>query len=66
MKSNIENLWELSHTFLSLERKHEEGRFLSFGDKYSVVIGNKIKEEIFKGDEDPINQQVQINGINFK
>ena len=47
-----------------------QGRYLNYKDHENiekvVVIGNKIKEEIFKGDEDPINQQVQINGINFK
>jgi putative ABC transport system permease protein len=30
-----------------------------------AVIGNKLKEEIFK-QEDPINKYIQINGINFK
>ena len=47
-----------------------QGRYLNYKDHDNiekvVVIGNKIKEEIFKNGEDPINQQIQINGINFK
>ncbi|EDP72433.1 ABC transporter, permease protein, putative [Flavobacteriales bacterium ALC-1] len=47
-----------------------QGRYLNYKDQENiekvVIIGNKIKEEIFKGDEDPINQQIEINGINFK
>lgn len=47
-----------------------EGRFINYTDQDQVekvvVIGNKVKEEIFKNGEDPINQQIQVNGINFK
>ena len=46
-----------------------QGRFFNFMDHQNIekvaVIGNKVKEEIFKN-EDPIAKQLQINGINFK
>ena len=46
-----------------------QGRFFNFMDHENIekvaVIGNKVREEIFKT-EDPINKQLQINGINFK
>ncbi|MBU2922439.1 ABC transporter permease [Winogradskyella psychrotolerans] len=45
------------------------GRFINQSDinesKKVAVIGNKIKQDLFKG-EDPINQNVQIFGMNFK
>ncbi|MCD2258667.1 ABC transporter permease [Psychroserpens luteolus] len=47
-----------------------QGRFVNYMDQDGfekvVVIGNKVKQEIFKNEEDPIDQQIQINGINFK
>lgn len=46
-----------------------QGRFFNFMDHENIekvaVIGNKVKEEIFKT-EDPMNKYIQINGINFK
>lgn len=46
-----------------------QGRFFNYMDHENIekvaVIGNKVKEEIFKN-EDPMNKQLQINGINFK
>jgi len=46
-----------------------QGRFINFKDHENfekvAIIGNKVKEEIFKS-EDPMNKQLQINGINFK
>ena len=46
-----------------------QGRFLNFSDHENfekvVAIGIKVKEELFKN-EDPLNKQLQINGINFK
>jgi len=46
-----------------------QGRFFNFMDHQNIekvaVIGNKVKDEIFKN-EDPISKQLQINGINFK
>jgi len=47
-----------------------EGRYLNYMDydnlEKVVVLGNKVKNEIFKKGQDPINEQIQINGINFK
>ncbi|REG88939.1 ABC transporter permease [Winogradskyella sediminis] len=45
------------------------GRFISQSDidesKKVAVIGNKVKTDLFKG-EDPINQNIQVFGMNFK
>ncbi|MBF8151202.1 ABC transporter permease [Winogradskyella sp. F6397] len=45
------------------------GRFISQSDieetKKVAVIGNKIKTDLFNG-EDPINQNIQVFGMNFK
>jgi len=45
------------------------GRFINQSDinesKKVAVIGNKVKTDIFKG-EDPINQNIQVFGMNFK
>ncbi|QNK77300.1 ABC transporter permease [Winogradskyella undariae] len=45
------------------------GRFVNQSDinesKKVAVIGNKVKTDIFKG-EDPINQNIQVFGMNFK
>ena len=45
------------------------GRFINQSDvnesKKVAVIGNKIKADLFKG-EDPINKNLQIFGMNFK
>lgn len=46
-----------------------DGRFLNYDDLQGVgkvaVISNKIKRELFK-EEDPMNKNLQISGINFK
>ena len=45
------------------------GRFVSQSDlekrKKVAVIGNKVKQDLFK-DEDPINKNIQVFGVNFK
>ncbi|WP_299098720.1 ABC transporter permease [uncultured Winogradskyella sp.] len=45
------------------------GRFISQSDilqrKKIAVIGNKMKKDLFK-DEDPINKNIQVYGMNFK
>ncbi len=45
------------------------GRFVSQSDldkrKKVAVIGNKLKQDLFKG-EDPIDENIQIYGVNFK
>ncbi len=58
-------------SFQILENQHMlSGRFLNFADQKGklkvAVISKKIKNELFKGKEDPINQYVAISGINFK
>lgn len=46
-----------------------QGRFLNhsdvMGSKKVVVIGNKVSQDLFKGD-DPINKDISVYGINFK
>ena len=45
------------------------GRYINYDDQEKkskvMVIGNKVKQDLFNN-QDPIGQQVQINGINFK
>ncbi|NCN86333.1 ABC transporter permease [archaeon] len=41
-----------------------EGRFLTKGDSYSVVLGERVAEETFEGVE--INRKIQIEGKSFK
>jgi putative ABC transport system permease protein len=46
------------------------GRFVNQADlegsKKVAVIGNKMKNDLFKDNEDPINKNIVVNGINFK
>ena len=47
-----------------------QGRFLNYRDNDNiekvVVLGNKVKNDLFKNGEDPIGKYVQISEINFK
>ena len=47
-----------------------QGRFINYQDDENVskvaVISNTIKKEIFKNDEDPLNEYLDISGIKFK
>ena len=47
-----------------------EGRFINYSDHDNfekvVAIGNKVRNDLFKKDESPIGEQIQISGINFK
>lgn len=47
-----------------------EGRYINYKDQEKfekvVVIGNKVKEDLFKNGENPIGEYVQISNINFK
>jgi len=47
-----------------------EGRFLNYQDEHGtakvVVIGNKIKKDVFKDVETPIGEFIDISGIPFK
>lgn len=46
------------------------GRFINHNDNESfekvVVIGNKVKNDLFKNGEEPLGKYVQIKDINFK
>ena len=48
----------------------EQGRFLDNDDVKSyadvAVIGNKVKQELFVNNEDPLGQKIKIKGRNFK
>ena len=46
------------------------GRYINYSDLQSknkvVVISKKIQRELLKGVEDPLNEYLQLSGINFK
>lgn len=46
------------------------GRFINYKDQDHfekvVVLGNKVKSDLFKNGEDPMGKYVQISNINFK
>ncbi|MFB9053326.1 ABC transporter permease [Formosa undariae] len=46
-----------------------QGRFINYNDvkeaRKIAVIGNRVKKDLFK-DEDPINKNISIKGINYK
>ncbi len=46
------------------------GRYVNYSDHQNyekvVVLGNKVKEDLFKNEVDPIGEYVQISNINFK
>ena len=46
------------------------GRFVNYNDQKHfekvVVLGNKVKSDLFKNGEDPLGKYVQISNINFK
>ncbi|MEM8507804.1 MAG: ABC transporter permease [Bacteroidota bacterium] len=50
--------------------KMVEGRYINYSDERSfnkvVVIGNKIKKDVFKELETPIGEFIEISGIRFK
>lgn len=52
------------------EIKIVEGRFLNENDirekRKVCVIGSRVKEVLFKADENPIGDYIQINGVYFK
>lgn len=51
-------------------QKMISGRYLNYEDMVSnnkvVVISNKIRRELLKNVEEPLNEYLQISGINFK
>lgn len=60
----------VSHQFQFIENEYiSEGRFLNLTDQETkakvVVIGNKIKRDVFKDGESPVGKILDISGINF-
>ncbi len=51
-------------------QKMVSGRYLNYADMDNrnkvVVISNKVKRELMKNVENPLNEYLQISGINFK
>lgn len=47
-----------------------EGRFVNYKDHENfekvVVVGRKVRNDLFKDGKDPVGQYVQISGVNFK
>ncbi|MGI9547840.1 MAG: ABC transporter permease [Flavobacteriaceae bacterium] len=61
----------VSYQFQQIENcKMSEGRFINYYDEMQtakvVVIGNKIKRDVFKNVEDPLGEFIDISGIPFK
>ena len=61
----------VSYQFQQIENcKMSEGRFVNYYDEMKtakvVVLGNKIKRDVFKGVEDPLGEFIEISGIPFK
>jgi putative ABC transport system permease protein len=64
----VEGVWP---DFQFLENaKMTQGRFLNYKDidnvEKVVVLGNKVKNDLFKNGEDVIGKYVQVSDINFK
>ncbi len=64
----VEGAWP-DYQFLENESM-VAGRYLNYSDHQNyekvVVIGNKVRNDLFKNEDDPIGKYVQISGINFK
>ncbi len=64
----VEGVWS-DYQFLE-NASMVSGRYLNFSDHQNyekvVVIGNKVKNDLFKEKEDPIGEYIQISNINFK
>lgn len=64
----VEGAWP-DYQFLENESM-VAGRYLNYNDHQNyekvVVIGNKVRNDLFKNEDDPIGKYVQISGINFK
>ena len=61
----------VSYQFQQIENaKMSEGRFINYSDEMSaakvVVLGNKIKRDVFKDVEEPLGEFIDISGIPFK
>lgn len=64
----VEGVWP-DYQFLE-NASMTEGRYINYTDQENfekvVVIGNKVKTDLFKNGENPIGEYVQISNINFK
>ncbi len=64
----VEGVWP-DYQFLE-NADMTEGRFLNYRDNDNiekvVILGNKVRNDLFKNGEDPIGQYVEISDINFK
>lgn len=61
----------VSPLFQNIENQFiSQGRYLNYGDEENVakvvVISNKIKRELLKGEENPIGAFLKLSGINFQ
>lgn len=61
----------VSYQFQQIENcKMSEGRFINYYDEMKttkvVVLGNKIRRDVFKNVEDPLGEFIDISGIPFK
>jgi putative ABC transport system permease protein len=64
----VEGVWP-DYQFLE-NASMVKGRFINYKDQDNfekvVVLGNKVKSDLFKNGEDPIGKYVHISNINFK
>ncbi|SDR71535.1 putative ABC transport system permease protein [Gillisia sp. Hel1_33_143] len=64
----VEGVWP-DYQFLE-NASMVSGRFLNYTDQEGyekvVVVGNKVKTDLFKDGEDPIGKFIEVSGINFK
>ena len=61
----------VSYDFQFIENaKMSEGRFLNYQDEVNTakvaIIGNKIKQDVFKDVETPLGEYINISGVLFK
>ena len=61
----------VSYDFQFIENaKMSEGRFLNYQDEVTnakvAIIGNKIKQDVFKDVETPLEEYINISGVLFK
>jgi len=61
----------VSYQFQQIENcKMSDGRFINYSDEMQtakvVVLGNKIRRDVFSGIEEPLGEFIDISGIPFK
>jgi len=64
----VEGVWP-DYQFLE-NASMVSGRYINYTDQNNyekvVVIGNKVKNDLFKDGEDPMGKFIEVSGINFK